>query len=96
MSIEIIWSCPLGHTCEEVRDGAIHRCAWLMNLKGKDPQSEDSIDDWRCAIVWGPLVGVENSQTNRGQTVAIEKLHGTVAKRQLGIDHGTQRRLGDG
>lgn len=96
MSVEVIISCPLGHICEEVKDGALHRCAWLTKLKGKDPQSEQEYDEWKCAIAWLPIVGVQNSQTNVGQTQAIEKLHGTVSMRQALLNSAGQKKLGEG
>jgi len=70
MDIEI--TCPLGAKCEEIRENRLHRCAWYTQIRGKDPQSEDTIDEWRCAIAWQPILLVENAQTNRGQTQAIE------------------------
>ena len=70
MDIEI--TCPLGSKCEEIRDNRVHRCAWYTCIKGKDPQSEETLDEWRCAIAWMPILQVETAQTNRGQTQALE------------------------
>lgn len=90
-------TCPLGHTCESAHDGYIERCAWFTLIKGKDPQSEKIIDEWACAIQWLPLLNVEMSQTNRGQTAAIESFRNETVKRQdafLGIAHqASQARL---
>ena len=82
MSLEIENTCPLGSTCEEVKDGKIHRCAWYTKIVGKNPQSEEQIEDWACAISWLPMLQVEMSQTNRGQTHALESFRNETVKGQ--------------
>ena len=67
--MKIVLTCPLGHTCEKAVDGYIERCAWYTNIKGKDPQSEEIIDQWKCAMTWQPILLVENAQTNRLQAL---------------------------
>ncbi len=87
--MDIITTCPLGHVCEEAKDGAIHRCTWYLQIQGKNPQSEEVIDRWECALVWLPILSVENSQTNRGQTAAIESLRNIVAEPRVKVfPHG--------
>jgi len=74
--------CPLGSRCEEIKDGALMRCAWYVKLIGKDPQSEETYDEWRCAIAWLPIMQVEVAQTNRGQTEALCSFRDETLKRQ--------------
>jgi hypothetical protein len=38
------------------------RCAWWQTIKGKDPQSTETIDHGGCAVVWFTTLMVENSQ----------------------------------
>ncbi len=73
---------PLGSECEEIKDNQIYRCRWYIALKGKDPQSEKDIDEWGCAMSWLPVLLIENAQTNRGQTQAIESFRNEVGKNQ--------------
>lgn len=80
MSVEIKIDCPLGSTCEKAENGVIVRCAWYTKLAGKHPQSEEYVDQWGCAIAWLPVLSVEMSQTNRGQTRALESLRNEVVK----------------
>jgi len=82
MSLEVELTCPLGSTCEEVKDGKIHRCRWYTKVIGKNPQSEEQIEEWNCAIAWLPILQVETSQTNRGQTGAIESFRNETVKGQ--------------
>jgi hypothetical protein len=72
MTIKTIITCPLGSTCEEVKDGAIHRCMWFIQLAGKDPQTGEDINTNKCSLAWLPILLVENAMTNRGQTAALE------------------------
>lgn len=78
--------CPLGCNCEEVKedkDGQyISTCKWLVEVRGKDPQSEMEISEWRCSLAWTPTLLVENSQTNRGQTGAMESFRNEMVKGQ--------------
>lgn len=72
MKIKI--TCPLGHICEKAENNIIERCAWLVEIEGKNPSSEEIIKDKRCSLAWMPILLVENAQTNRGQTAAVESL----------------------
>lgn len=80
--MEIKQTCPLGSDCEIIKDNQIHRCYWFVCLKGKHPQSGEPIDEWGCAIGWLPVLLVENAQTNRGQTKALEAFRNESVKRQ--------------
>lgn len=100
-NIPIETTCPLGATCEEVRDGKIHRCIGWQKLIGKDPQTGEPRDEWGCSLfTWLPILLVENASTNRGQTQALESFRNAVVqgngqlmaviantKRQQAIDH---------
>jgi hypothetical protein len=69
--MERVMTCPLGSQCEEIKDGQIHQCHWYTKVVGKNPQSNEELDEYRCAIAWMPVLQIEMSQTNRGQTQAI-------------------------
>jgi len=73
-------TCPLGHTCEKAVDGAIERCAWYTNVKGKDPQSEEIIDQWKCAMAWQPILLIENTAQSRGTGAAVESFRNEMLK----------------
>ncbi len=74
--------CPLGCQCEEVKDDAILRCTGYVKLAGKDPQSEQEIDEWRCVLGWIPILLIEIAQMNRGVSAAICSTRDEVTKRQ--------------
>lgn len=72
-------NCPLGHKCEEARDGAIHRCAWFIKLQGENPQTGEMHDEMGCALAWTPLLLVENARHTRSGCESLEKLRNIVA-----------------
>jgi hypothetical protein len=95
MAIEIKRFCPLGHkACEYAEDGYIYRCNWYEQLRGKHPQSEEIIDEWKCSVSWIPTLMTEMTQTNRGQTQALESFRNETLKLATTpptikrIDHG--------
>lgn len=72
MEIKLI--CPLGSECETAKNDVIYRCAWYVKLRGKDPQSEQEIDEYRCAMQWMPLLQVEHSLFERQTGAAVESM----------------------
>ena len=43
--IETVLTCPLGSQCEEVKGGKLHKCAWLITLAGRNPQTGEMMDE---------------------------------------------------
>jgi len=80
MAIETINFCPLGADCETVKDGKIHKCMWHVKLVGKDPQTDEDIDQWSCAMAWTPLLLIENSRQQRSTAAGVESLRNEVVK----------------
>lgn len=72
MDIKTTISCPLGHKCREVKDGQIYECAWFIKLAGTNPTTGDVVDEFGCAMKWVPILLVENANTNRSTSAAIE------------------------
>ena len=57
-----------------------HQCEWWVKVVGKNPQSEEIIDHWGCAISWLPILTIENSQMQRGTGQAIEMFRNIMVK----------------
>jgi hypothetical protein len=70
-------TCPLGHTCDS--------CLWHVHLRGKNPQSTQEIDEVRCAMVWLPLLLVENSQQQMQTSAAVESFREAMLKQNDSI-----------
>ena len=75
-------TCPLGSECEKAVDGHLEVCAWYVTVAGKHPQSNEQIDEKKCAIAWMPILQIEVAGTNRGQTSALESFRNETVKGQ--------------
>ena len=43
--------------CPLIRKNCIeHKCAWYCNVLGKDPQTNQDVNKWGCAITFGPML----------------------------------------
>jgi hypothetical protein len=83
MDIETVTVCPLGSKCREIKDNKIYNCAWFVKLAGTNPQTGEEIDEHGCSMAWMPVLLIENANTNRGQTAAIESFRNeTVVQAQ--------------
>ena len=72
MEIKTVLTCPLGAKCEEIKDGAIHRCAWYTKLAGTNPNTGEVMDEHGCAMSWLPMLMIENSMQQRSTSAAVE------------------------
>lgn len=57
-----------------------HKCPWWNKVTGKNPQSEEIIDDWRCAIALLPMLLIENAQQSRGVGAAVETFRNEMVR----------------
>ena len=73
--------CPLGSECESIKDGELIRCAWMVKIAGTQPDGKEVEED-KCAMSWLPIIMLENAQTNRGQTSALESFRNETVKGQ--------------
>lgn len=89
MELKTVLSCPLGHKCEEARDGEIHRCAWFVKLAGQNPTTGEQVDEQGCAMSWMPVLLVENARVSRGTSTAIETFRNAV------VEDNYQRRIAE-
>jgi hypothetical protein len=51
-----------------------HSCPWWSRVIGKDPQSEATLDEWRCAMALLPMLLIEGAQQTRQAAAAVETL----------------------
>lgn len=76
--MEIEYTCPLGSKCEEAKDGKLHRCRWFVKLRGKDPQSSQEFDEYRCSMEWAPILMVEHSLFEKQTGAAVENFRNVM------------------
>lgn len=80
--LKVAGKCPLGDQCESVTKDGVERCNWLVKIRGRNPQSQEEYDEWRCAIAWIPILLVENSKESRGVNAAVVSLRDEMVQRQ--------------
>lgn len=80
MELESVLTCPLGHKCQEIKDGKIHHCVWFVKLAGIDPRTNKEIDEHGCAMSWLPVLLVENAKVSRGTSAAVESFRNEMVK----------------
>jgi hypothetical protein len=78
MDVKPQLSCPLGAKCEEIRDNTMYRCAWFIQLAGRNPNTGETIDERGCAMAWVPILLVENSAQQRSTAAAVESFRNEV------------------
>lgn len=79
MELKVILNCPLGHKCEEAKDGAIHRCAWFLRFQGEHPETKEIKDEMGCAMHWTPTLILENARHVRSGNSTLENLRNIVS-----------------
>jgi hypothetical protein len=72
--IETVLTCPLGHTCEETRDGKIYRCRWLISLAKGDERGNiaPGTEYDECAIAMQSVHLTELKKSSLGVQGAVE------------------------
>lgn len=73
-------SCPLGSKCEEIKDNIKYVCPWYVKVQGKNPQTDEHLDEWRCAIAWMPTLQIESSLFERQTGAAVESFRNEMTK----------------
>ena len=80
--LEVIITCPLGSACEEIKDNKHYRCRWFQKLYGKNPQSEELLDERRCVFEWSNILQIEHSQFERQTGKAVESFRNLMVEGQ--------------
>lgn len=64
-------NCPF-YKCDVSK--VCHKCALYILVRGKDPQTNRDIDNWMCAIAFGPVATLEGARQSRSSAAATESL----------------------
>jgi len=65
------WTKSMG---QDEKTGERTSCRFWTRLAGKDPQSQQVVDHFDCAIAWLPVVGIENSQMTRQVAAQVSQV----------------------
>lgn len=55
-------------------------CSWFMQVRGKNPNTGQDVDEWGCAIAWMPVLLIENSQQQRQTGAAVESFRNEMVR----------------
>lgn len=80
MQLKTELTCPLGSKCEEIKDGAIQRCAWFIELAGRNPNTGEEKNERGCAMAWMPVLLVENAMQQRSTSAAVESFRNEMVR----------------
>ena len=73
-----------GKFCPLIKEDCIqNKCMWWVHLLGRNPQTEEPIDEWDCAVYWQPILLVENAQKMREAGAEINKFRNELVKLSL-------------
>lgn len=78
--------CPLGAKCEEVKTENskqyIARCPWYTCVRGRDNNTGEDIDEWRCAIAWLPMLTINTANESRQGAAATESFRNEMTRQR--------------
>jgi len=76
MKFEAKANCPLNsfNPCKQLE------CAWFIQIRGKNPNTGEDVDEWGCAQAWLPVLMIENSQQQRSTGAAVESFRNEMVK----------------
>lgn len=76
MKFEVKSNCPLNqfNPCKQLE------CAWFIQIRGKNPNTGEDVDEWGCAQAWLPVLMIENSQQQRSTGAAVESFRNEMVK----------------
>ena len=57
-----------------------HHCPLYILLRGKNPQSNEEIDEWGCALAFMPVLMIEGTQMARQTSSAIESFRNKMVE----------------
>lgn len=57
-----------------------HKCPMWVQVRGRNPQTGEEVDDWRCSLAWLPLLLIETASQTRQAGAAIESFRNEVVE----------------
>lgn len=70
--------CPL---LNKFMSKVCHTCPLWVQVRGKNPQTEEIMDKWDCSLAMLPMLMIENSQMSRQTGAAVESFRNEVVAR---------------
>lgn len=55
-------------------------CAWFMKVAGKNPQTNEEIDEHGCAVGWMPVLLINSAREQHNTAAAVESFRNEMVK----------------
>jgi hypothetical protein len=62
------------------KDCIENKCLWFTQVRGRNPNTGEPVDEWQCAVNLLPLLLIENAQQQRSTAAAVESFRNESVK----------------
>lgn len=70
-----------GKYCPLIKKDCIGiQCSWFTQIRGTNPNTGESVDEWGCAITWMPTLAIEIAQKSNQTGAAVESFRNEVVE----------------
>ena len=66
-----LWQKPQAEVC--------HKCPWWLQIRGRNANTGQDVDEWGCAVGFLPMLLIENASQTRGAAAATESTRNEIA-----------------
>ena len=79
MKLKVKDNCPLDNfnPCRKFE------CGWVIQIRGKHPQTGEEVDEYGCAMALMPMLMIENSRQTSQAGSAIESFRNEMVKQNM-------------
>lgn len=70
-----------GTFCPLIKEDCVQlKCAWFIQLRGKNPNTGQDVDEWLCSISALPMLQIEVAKETRQGAAATESFRNEMVK----------------
>jgi hypothetical protein len=70
-----------GNFCPLLKKDCVQmQCNWFIQIRGKNPNTGQDVDEWGCSIAWLPHLLIENANQTRQAGAATESFRNEFVK----------------
>lgn len=66
-------------------DAVCHKCPLWVHVSGKNPNTGEELNEWRCSLAWLPTLLIENALHIRHAGAATESMRNEIVRRMDGV-----------
>ena len=70
-----------GKYCPLIKKDCIGlQCSWFTQIRGTNPNTGETVDEWGCAVTWMPTLAIEIAQKSNQTGAAVESFRNEVVE----------------